>query len=301
MCPGPLAIELCPPALDGGIMAGLEWLSRFMASKHGLNVKLDVETDAPILPENIKVFLFESIRELLFNVVKHSKTLSAKVHLKEDGQLLQVTVSDTGAGFDATAFQQGQRGSGFGLFSIRERIGLVGGNIEVDSTDGKGARFTLSVPLASPETAQPSPSKCSYIDTSAYGSNGTIRILLADYHKVIREGLAQMLGAEEDFEIVGQAEDGNEAVELTQMLRPHLILMDCAMPNMDGITATKIIAERHPTVNIIGLSFYRADERADEMIKAGAKAYVSKTAPAEELKQAIRSCAGKGARNEKAA
>jgi PAS domain S-box-containing protein len=288
-----LAIELCPPALDGGIMAGLEWLSRFMASKHGLDVELLVETGAPILPENVKVFMFESVRELLLNVVKHSRTLAAKVHLTEDYQRLQVTVSDAGVGFDVTALRRRGSGGGLGLFSIRERIGLVGGSIEIDSSPGNGARFTITVPLAQPDCAQLlGPTTCSYIDTQGAGSDSKIRILLADDHKVIRESLALMLGAEKDFEIVGQAEDGNEALELTQMLRPRIVLMDVTMPNMDGITATRIIAERYPEVNVIGLSLYRADERADEMIKAGAKLYVSKTAPAEYLKNAIRSCVG---------
>jgi PAS domain S-box-containing protein len=288
-----LAIELCPPALDGGIMAGLEWLSRFMASKHGLDVDLLVETSSTVLAENVKVFLFESVRELLLNVVKHSRTLSAKVHLKEGNQRLRVTVSDAGVGLDVSALQKRESGGGLGLFSIRERIALVGGSIEIDSSPGKGSRFTITVPLTQPDSAQPlGPPLCSYIDTQGPGSDSNIRILLADDHKVMRESLALMLGAEKDFEIVGQAEDGNAAVELTQMLRPRIVLMDVAMPKMDGITATRIIAERHPEVHVIGLSLYRADERADEMIKAGAKLYVSKTAPAEDLKKAIRSCAG---------
>jgi PAS domain S-box-containing protein len=288
-----LAIELCPPALDGGIMSGLEWLSRFMARKHGLDVDLLVETGAPVLPENIKVFLFESVRELLLNVVKHSKTLAAKVHLKEDRQRLQVIVSDAGVGFDVVALERRDSGAGLGLFSIRERIGLVCGSVEIDSSPGMGARITITVPIANLDTAPPEiPPMCRFIDPSRSEPDSKVRILLADDHKVVREGLAQMLGAEKDFEIVGQAADGNAAVELTGLLRPRVVLMDVGMPNMDGITATRIIAERHPEVRIIGLSFYRAEERAEEMIKAGAKLYVSKTAPAEDLKKAIRSCAG---------
>jgi DNA-binding NarL/FixJ family response regulator len=69
--------------------------------------------------------------------------------------------------------------------------------------------------------------------------------LLADDHKVVREGLAQMLGAEADFEIVEQAENGDKAVELAEVLHPDIVLMDINMPNMDGITATRIIAQRH--------------------------------------------------------
>lgn len=288
-----LATELCPPVLDGGILAGLEWLTRFMASKHGLDVELIVETGAPILPEDVKIFLFESVRELLLNVVKHSKTLSAKVHLKEEHHTLHLTVADSGAGFDECALQPRDGGGGFGLFSIRERIGLVGGDIEIDSSAGKGARFTLTVPLDKRGPVQAVsvvPSNVRANEDAKVDSR--IRILLVDDHKVMRESLALMLGAEDGFAIIGQAEDGNTAVELTQALHPRVVLMDINMPNMDGITATRIIARRHPDVDVIGLSLYRAEERADEMIKAGAKLYVSKSAPAEDLKQAIRSCVG---------
>ena len=295
-----LATELSPPVLDGGICAGLEWLSRFMASKHGLNVNLVMETTGVSLAEDVKIFLFESIRELLLNVVKHSKTLAAKVLLKEDQQRLCVTVSDSGGGFDVCALTK-HGGQGFGLFSIRERIELVGGCIEIDSSPGNGARFTLSVPLAKHDSMQATPVPPCGIRTATGVVDGRIRILLADDHSVIRESLAQMLGAEDDFEIVGQARDGNMAVELVHALQPNVVLMDIGMPNMDGVTATRIIAQRHPAIHVIGLSFYKAEERADELIQAGAKLYVSKTAPADELKRAIRSCVGGNSAKDQAA
>jgi PAS domain S-box-containing protein len=288
-----LAIELCPPGLDGGILAGLEWLTRFMASRHGLDVDLITETKAPSLAEDVKVFLFESVRELLLNVVKHSKVLSARVHLKDAQEKLRVIVSDSGAGFEVLALQASPSAGGFGLFSIRERIGLVGGSIEIDSSPGNGARFILAVPIGQHDPAQVVSLPPRNISADKiFEAKGRIRILLADDHKVVREGLAQMLGAEADFEIVGQAENGDMAVELAEGLHPDIVLMDINMPNMDGITATRIIAQRHPDVHVVGLSIYLAEERADEMMKAGAKAYVSKTAPAEELKQTIRSCIG---------
>jgi CheY-like chemotaxis protein len=289
-----LSAELSPPVLDGGILAGLEWLSRFMASKHGLDVDLAIETGAPILPEDVKVFLFESVRELLLNVVKHSKVLSARVHLREEQQNLRMKVSDSGVGFDVAAAQESGGTGGFGLFSIRERIGLIGGDIEIESTPGKGARFTLTVPIAKRRPAQAATPISTAAGRTSPEDDGRIGILLADDHKVMRESLAVMLTAEDDFKIVGQAEDGALAVELTESLHPRVVLMDVNMPRMDGVTATRIIAERHPDVRVIGLSFYKAEERADEMIKAGARAYVCKAAPARELKQAIRSCSREG-------
>ena len=142
-----LAAELSPPILhDGGISAGLEWLSQFMASKHGLNVKMLSEINSPLLlEEDVKIFLFEATRELLLNVVKHAKTKTAQVSLrKENGGLLCITVSDQGAGFDPKCMRDGY--GCFGLFSIRERIGLLGGNFDFESSPGNGATFTLTVP-----------------------------------------------------------------------------------------------------------------------------------------------------------
>jgi PAS domain S-box-containing protein len=285
-----LATELCPPVLDGGILAGFEWLTRFMAARHGLDVDLIVETGAPILPEDVKIFLFESVRELLLNVVKHSQARSAKVHLREAGTELLVTVSDSGSGFDPSALERRDIAGGFGLFSIRERIGLIGGAIEIDSAPGAGARFQLSVPFEKTAPVKVSAAAVPPAGNALAAPAERIRILLVDDHKVVREGLARILGAEPDFDIVGQAEDGNMAVELTEALRPSVVLMDINMPDMDGITATRILARQHPDVHVIGLSFYSAEERAGEMLEAGARMYVSKTAPAEELKAAIRSC-----------
>ena len=132
-----LAAELSPPILhEGGISAGLEWLSQFMANKHGLNVKMLSEINSPLLlEEDVKIFLFEAIRELLLNVVKHAKTNTAQVSLRKDnGGLVCITVSDQGAGFDPKCLRDGY--GCFGLFSIRERIALLGGNLDFESSPG---------------------------------------------------------------------------------------------------------------------------------------------------------------------
>ena len=117
-----------------------------------------------------------------------------------------------------------------------------------------------------------------------------IRILLADDHAVMREGLARLLGQETDFEIVGQASDGQEAVELAGELLPDVILMDISMPRMNGLDATRVIHRQHPDISIIGLSLYQEEERAKAMLDAGAAFYLTKSGPPADLKAAIRSC-----------
>jgi len=290
-----LAAELCPPILhEAGLLSGLEWLSRWKYEKHGLKVQLAIQMDAPVLTEDVKVLLFESIRELLLNVVKHAKTQSARVSLcQQDERSLQIIVSDNGVGFDPAS--AGVNDGSYGLFSIRERLSLIGGRLDVDSSPGKGARFTLTAPLAikKPLESMPcaQPDEIYPIDVDPLiKSDGKIRILLTDDHAVMREGLARLLGQETDFEVVGQASDGQEAVELAGKLLPDVILMDISMPRMSGIDATRVIHQRHPDIRIIGLSLYEEEERAKAMLDSGAVFYLTKSDPPADLRAAIRNC-----------
>ena len=125
-------------------------MASWMKGKHGLTVNLSLGEVLPPLAEDVMVLLFESVRELLFNAVKHAHAESASVNLRQlEGKDLQITVSDNGAGFDATKIKAaGEIGGGFGLFSIRERLLLIGGRLEIDSAPGMGSRFTLTAPIA---------------------------------------------------------------------------------------------------------------------------------------------------------
>lgn len=294
-----LTAELSPPILhEAGLNAGLEWLARWMRSKHGLSVELSMDPPVP-LPEDVKVLLFESVRELLFNVVKHSQTRSATVALRHGAGDLQVMVSDPGCGFDVQSIPQaGIAAAGFGLFTIRERLELMGGRLEVHSAAGKGSRCLLTVPLDATSPTEPpqplAPIECPEETSSrqrmARGVPAKIRLLLADDHVVMREGLAGLLEQATDIEIIGQAADGQEAVELATRLRPDVILMDISMPRLNGVEATRIIHRDQPEIRIIGLSMFDAADRAQAMREAGAVNYVIKSGPPEDLFAAIREC-----------
>jgi PAS domain S-box-containing protein len=294
-----LAAELSPPILhDAGLLAGLEWLSRWMSKKHGLKAEIQMEQmDAPVLADDVKVLLFEAVRELLLNVVKHAKTKSARIYLShENSRHLRITVSDDGVGFDGSTAQVGGiTPEGFGLFSIHERISLVGGKLEYESSPGNGARFTLTAPLSVPKPKQHETSPIVHRNEGepilAHLSTGKIRILIVDDHHVMREGLARLLNQEPDFEVVDQANDGQQAIQKAGTLMPHVVLMDISMPVMDGIEATKIIRKQHPNIRIVGLSLYTESERAKEMLDAGADFYMTKSERPAGLKAAIRACA----------
>lgn len=116
-----------------------------------------------------------------------------------------------------------------------------------------------------------------------------IRILLADDHTVLRQGMAQALESQPDLTVVAQASTGEEAVALAEQHQPDVILMDINMPKLDGVAAAQQITAVHPQIGIIILTMYRRDEYVFKAIKAGARGYLLKEVELEELLNAIRS------------
>jgi DNA-binding NarL/FixJ family response regulator len=115
-----------------------------------------------------------------------------------------------------------------------------------------------------------------------------IRILISDDHPVVRTGLRGMINGEPDFEVVGEAENGKEAVAMTGELRPQVVLMDLRMPEMDGVTAIGHIKAEHPEVQVLVLTTYESDADILRAIETGATGYLLKDTPREELFEAIR-------------
>jgi CheY-like chemotaxis protein len=242
--------------------------------------------------------LFQAVRELLFNVVKHAFTRKVSLELTRTNDQIQVVVEDNGVGFDPKEIrgEQGYSG-GFGLFSIRERISLLGGRMEIDSASGRGARFKLTIPV-SPGTADSGWLSKTKIATppvislhhrlEILGAEGSIRIVVVDDHMIMRQGLAGLLRAETDFEIVGEASDGVSALNLIREIKPDVVLMDISMPGMSGIEATRLIHKEMPDIHIIGLSMFEEGDQAAAMREAGAADYLTKSGPAEKLISSIR-------------
>jgi len=115
-----------------------------------------------------------------------------------------------------------------------------------------------------------------------------IRILIADDHPVLRRGLRALIEEEPDMEVVGEAGNGLEAVQLAERLRPDVVIMDISMPELDGLEATRRIRERSPSTYILILTVHAHERYLFPVLKAGASGYVRKTAADEELVEAIR-------------
>ncbi len=310
-----LTAELSPPILyHGGMRNIFEWLARWMREKHGLAVHVDVDEAADEQAEEVRVLIFGAVRELLLNVVKHANVLAATIQMsREEDGLARVLVADKGDGFDAAHVQPGDHQGGFGLLNLRERLAALGGRVEVESGQGDGTRVTLVVPTALGRAAAEAAATHAEIaevvgacPAGGAGGDGVagqagavraaavrrrIRVLLADDHAVVRDGLARMLLVQPGIEVVGTASSGIEARDLALQLEPDVVVMDVGMPGLSGMEATRQILAQLPETRVIGLSMHQESRIAAAMREAGAVAYMAKTSPPDMLIGMIRRAA----------
>ena len=144
-----LCADLAVPVLyDFGLAAALRWQGEQVREQCGLAVRVDAAEGAQPAAESVRVLLFQSVRELLLNIVKHAQAKSVAVHLHRQDHHVRLEVFDDGVGFavDGQAAEVRKSG-GFGLFSIRERLAQMGGRMEIDSAPGRGTRVALIVPV----------------------------------------------------------------------------------------------------------------------------------------------------------
>ncbi|MEX0884912.1 MAG: PAS domain S-box protein [Phycisphaeraceae bacterium] len=301
-----LSTELSPPVLyDLGLAPALAWLGRWAEQKYAMRVEVEADPAAEMGNEPIRVLLFEAARELLLNVVKHAGVAEAKLTLRQTDEAVQVAVEDRGVGFDPQSAREQWSEGGFGLFSVRERLELMGGRFAIESSPGDGTCVRLIVPLGlartqgraaaagpattggevDPVVSEPAAASAS---PELVATGRVVRVLLTDDHKIVRQGLANLIDQQPDMEVAAEAASGEQARELTRQCRPDVVVMDVSLPGISGIDATRQIIEDAPQTCVIGLSTYEAPDVANALRSAGAKAYLNKSQAAEELVEAIR-------------
>jgi PAS domain S-box-containing protein len=292
-----LTSELSPSILyEAGLGPAVEWLGDRFEEKYNLKIAVKSDPDFKVKTDELKVLLFSIIKELLFNVVKHSDSKEAFAELTVvDGGDITIKIADTGTGFDYEKYKARKNHAGFGLFSIEERLKAVGGNFSVATAPGDGTNIYITVPADAMKNdvsklriskmavsvneqanskKEPSEDNC---------EQGRITVLLADDHKIMREGLRNILEEHGQIYVVEEAKDGLEAVNLTERLRPDIVILDVSMPRMNGIEAAGKIREKYPRIGIIGLSMHDDLVMASSMIQAGADDYLTKGGPSEKL------------------
>jgi PAS domain S-box-containing protein len=290
-----LSHELNPPGLShNDLYEAFAWLASEVRTRHGLLVHRDTCPRVELSSEPLKAILYRAAQEMLFNVIKHAHVKEARLRLCRHGGRVYLSVADRGRGFD---LQRLGRTGGLGLVRLRERVELLGGRMKIKSAPGRGSIFVVAVPdSGKPAPATESglrekPEAAPVVSPVAAHESPTdhfLRVLLVDDHKIVREGIQIMLADEPDIEIVGQAGNGREAVELAHRLRPDVVVMDVSMPVMSGDEATRQIRQDLPQTRVVALSMHDSAAVAERMRQAGAAAYLLKTAPAEDLLAAIR-------------
>ena len=115
-----------------------------------------------------------------------------------------------------------------------------------------------------------------------------IKIMIVDDHMVVREGLRQLLELEPDIEIIAEASDGTQCLNLVESVRPHIIIIDIGMPGISGIETTRLLCKKYPDIRVIVLTVYKDDQYVTEAVQAGAKGYVLKDVKRDELVRIIR-------------
>ncbi|HEY7350224.1 MAG TPA: hybrid sensor histidine kinase/response regulator transcription factor [Ktedonobacterales bacterium] len=296
-----------------------------VADEGGLSSRVTVVGQPrPLLPQQ-EMALFRIAQEALSNAIRHAAARRVRVSLNYLDDGLRLVIEDDGCGFDPAALEApapppvepywppyfadpgfplpAGEASHFGLETMRERARLVGGWLALESAPGQGTHIRVDLPYtphtpladtllsAEQQAAGAASAALAAIAIPALqeaAPAARIRILVVDDHAVIRAGMRRLLESYPDFEVVGEAADGLEALGEAQDLGPQVILMDMRMPGMNGLEALRQLRASNPDLRILMLSAYEQDEDVLESLKAGASGYVLKDIAPDELAQAIR-------------
>jgi PAS domain S-box-containing protein len=287
-----LSVELFPPVLQtAGLPTALRWLADWSQRKYGLEVEVTADPQANSDRKDVRTLLFGSVRELLFNVVKHARVHRVTVDLAlASNDTLCITVTDQGVGFDPTELELRAKVSqvGWGLFSIRERLLPLGGRLDIESVPGRGTTFRLIAPRdTGHHVGAGSPSHAALEPPARHVSptekSDALRILIADDQPALRKTFRKLLEEWTEFHVVGEATNGVDAITQAHALRPDVVLMDVSMPEMDGVEATRRIRAELPFIQILGFSVHPRTDDPHPIELAGAEGYFNKGFDTERL------------------
>jgi two-component system NarL family sensor kinase len=293
-----LSYLLHPPLLDEcGLSSALMWYAEGFEKRSGIRVKLELPSDFPRLCVDAETALFRVVQESLTNVHRYSGGSDAVIRLKTEAEEVRLEVIDHGKGLLKDIPQSGNGGGkslGVGIPGMRERIRQLGGRLEVQS-NGKGTRISATLPVGVVPVELQTNAAANGNGRAEYGSDkhrATVgskkTVLVADDHEVMRRGVVQLIEAQGEWAVVGEAMEGREAIEKTCELHPDIVILDVNMPGLGGLNAATQILRECPNTRILFFTVHDSRQVVREIMNVGAHGYLSKARAGNDLIDAIK-------------
>lgn len=251
------------PCQSPSLIQSLQNLGAEFQEHAQVNVSFRTFGEEYELSRQAKIAFIRCLQESLTNAVRHGQGTEIIVSLQFEQQYTRLEVQDNGKG--NVEWQEG-----FGLNAMKERAMNLQGQLSVYTKPDEGMLVTCTIPRQTEI------------------KDGLIRLLIVDDQPFVRESLRTLLDRYEDLNVVGLAEDGNEAIDLCGRLQPHVILMDLDMQHMDGVEATKKIKQQWPHIRILIFTTFQDTEQALESLRNGADGFLLKSIETLELANTIR-------------
>ena len=238
-------------------------------------VRLIMSGQADRLDPGVELAAYRIVQEALTNARRHAPGAAVDVELRYADDALRLRIRDNGPG------QAPRYHAGHGLLGMRERAAAVGGSLQTGDARGGGFCVEAELPAKVPDAMTGR--------RAGQDAPVSIGIVVADDHEVVRAGFAALLDTQPDFTVLGTACDGGEAVRVCRELRPDVVLMDVRMPSLDGIEATRQLADAgDPGPRVLILTTFDLDEYVFDALRAGASGFLLKDVTAERLFDAVR-------------
>ncbi|PFJ27887.1 histidine kinase [Bacillus anthracis] len=255
--------QMDSPCQSPSLIQSLQNLGAEFQEHAQVNVSFRTFGEEYELSRQAKIAFVRCLQESLTNAVRHGQGTEIIVSLQFDEQYTRLEVQDNGKG--NVEWQEG-----FGMNAMKERAMNLQGHLSVYTKPEEGMLVTCTIPRQTEI------------------KDGLIRLLIVDDQPFVRESLRTLLDRYEDLNVVGLAEDGNQAIDLCGRLQPHVILMDLDMQHMDGIEATKKIKQQWPHIRILIFTTFQDTEQALESLRNGADGFLLKSIETLELANTIR-------------
>lgn len=297
-----LSYLLHPPLLDElGLGSALHWYAQGFESRTGIRVTVDVPSDLMRLSPETEVTLFRIVQESLTNIHRYANSPTAFIRVQTDAEEMHLEIIDHGKGMELNSVAPESFSAerpGVGIQGMRERMRQLSGRLEIVSAPNRGTRVIATFPvegltheqaLAPPDAAtldgNSAPNQGSAVPSSQ--STKGVRVLIADDHEIMRQGVRALLANEVDWEVCGEAVNGREAVEKTMQLSPDLVILDLNMPVLDGLAALREIVAKRPLAKVLVLTVHDSERIIHEIFAAGADGCLLKSQTAQDLVRAV--------------